>query len=144
MYLTEEEFKILQGLKFGLSFTEISKELNKSLRTCDPRIDSLYQKYGVIDRLELSKKADLKKVTVANIEEIPYWEYEGTQLVQSIPICKKAVENIISLLLQVEDDKKEFKIIYTANKLNKFWLFDNGVEKIYLYRQKPILVKKYF
>lgn len=144
MYLTEEEFKILQGLKFGLSFTEISKGLNKSLRTCDPRIDSLYQKYGVIDRLELSKKADLKKVTVANIEEIPYWEYEGTQLVQSIPICKKAVENIISLLLQVEDDKKEFKIIYSANKLNKFWLFDNGVEKIYLYRQKPILVKKYF
>ena len=144
MYLAEEEFKILQGLKFGLSFTEISKELNKSLRTCDPRIDSLYQKYGVIDRLELSKKADLKKVTVANIEEIPYWEYEGTQLVQSIPICKKAVENIISLLLQVEDDKKEFKIIYSANKLNKFWLFDNGVEKIYLYRQKPILVKKYF
>lgn len=144
MYLTEEEFKILQGLKFGLSFTEISKELNKSLRTCDPRIDSLYQKYGVIDRLELSKKADLKKVTVANIEEIPYWEYEGTQLVQSIPICKKAVENIISLLLQVEDDKKEFKIIYSANKLNKFWLFDNGVEKIYLYRQKPVLAKKYF
>ena len=144
MYLTEEEFKILQGLKFGLSFTEISKGLNKSLRTCDPRIDSLYQKYGVLDRLELSKKADLKKVTVANIEEIPYWEYEGTQLVQSIPICKKAVENIISLLLQVEDDKKEFKIIYSANKLNKFWLFDNGVEKIYLYRQKPILVKKYF
>lgn len=144
MYLTEEEFKILQGLKLGLSFTEISKELNKPLRTCDPRIDSLYQKYGVIDRLELSKKADLKKVTVANIEEIPYWEYEGTQLVQSIPICKKAVENIISLLLQVEDDKKEFKIIYSANKLNKFWLFDNGVEKIYLYRQKPILVKKYF
>lgn len=144
MYLTEEEFKILQGLKFGLSFTEISKGLNKSLRTCDPRIDSLYQKYGVIDRLELSKKADLKKVTVANIEEIPYWEYEGTQLVQSIPICKKAVENIISLLLQVEDDKKEFKIIYSANKLNKFWLFDNGVEKIYLYRQKPVLAKKYF
>lgn len=144
MYLTEEEFKILQGLKFGLSFTEISKGLNKSLRTCDPRIDSLYQKYGVIDRLELSKKADLKKVTVANIEEIPYWEYEGTQLVQSIPICKKAVENIISLLLQVEDDKKEFKIIYSANKLNKFWLLDNGVEKIYLYRQKPILAKKFF
>lgn len=144
MYLTEEEFKILQGLKFGLSFTEISKELNKPLRTRDPRIDSLYQKYGVIDRLELSKKADLKKVTVANIEEIPYWEYEGTQLVQSIPICKKAVENIISLLLQVEDDKKEFKIIYSANKLNKFWLLDNGVEKIYLYRQKPVLAKKYF
>lgn len=43
MYLTEEEFKILQGLKLGLSFTEISKELNKPLRTCDPRIDSLFK-----------------------------------------------------------------------------------------------------
>lgn len=136
MYLTEEEFKILKGLTLGLSFTEISKKLNKPLRTCDPRIDSLYQKYGVNNRIELIKKADLKKVTVAKIEGIPYWKYENTQLVQSIPICKKAVENIISLLSQVEDDKREFKIIYSANKLNKFLLLDNGVEKIYLYRQK--------
>lgn len=136
MYLTEEEFKILKGLTLGLSFTEISRKLNKPLRTCDPRIDSLYQKYGVNNRIELIKKADLKKVTVAKKEGIPYWKYENTQLVQSIPICKKAVENIISLLSQVEDDKKEFKIIYSANKLNKFLLLDNGVEKIYLYRQK--------
>lgn len=138
MYLTEEEFKILKDLNLGLSFTEISKKLNKPLRTCDPRIDSLYQKYGVVNRIELIKKADLKKVTVAKIEGIPYWEYENTQLVQSIPICKKAVENIISLLSQVEDDKREFKIIYSANKLNKFLLLDNGVEKIYLYRQRLI------
>lgn len=136
MYLTEEEFKILKDLTLGLSFTEISRKLNKPLRTCDPRIDSLYQKYGVANRIELIKKADLKKVTVAKIEGIPYWKYENTQLVQSIPICKKAVENIISLLSQVEDDKREFKIIYSANKLNKFLLLDNGVEKIYLYRQK--------
>ncbi len=136
MYLTEEEFKILKGLTSGLSFTEISRKLNKPLRTCDPRIDSLYQKYEVNNRIELIKKADLKKVTVSKIEGMPYWKYENTQLVQSIPICKKAVENIISLLSQVEDDKREFKIIYSANKLNKFLLLDNGVEKIYLYRQK--------
>lgn len=136
MYLTEEEFKILKGLTLGLSFAEINRKLNKPLRTCDPRIDSLYQKYGVNNRIELIKKADLKKVTVAKIEGIPYWKYENAQLVQSIPICKKAVENIISLLSQVEDDKREFKIIYSANKLNKFLLLDNGVEKIYLYRQK--------
>lgn len=136
MYLTEEEFKILKGLTLGLSFAEINRKLNKPLRTCDPRIDSLYQKYGVVNRIELIKKADLKKVTVAKIEGIPYWKYENTQLVQSIPICKKAVENIISLLSQVEDDKREFKIIYSANKLNKFLLLDNGVDKIYLYRQK--------
>lgn len=138
MYLTEEEFKILKGLTLGLSFTEISRKLNKPLRTCDPRIDSLYQKYGVNNRIELIEKANLKKVTVAKIEEIPYWKYENTQLVQSIPICKKAVENIISLLSQVEDDKREFKIIYSANKLNKFLLLDNGIEKIYLYRQRLI------
>ena len=136
MYLTEEEFKILKGLTLGLSFAEINRKLNKPLRTCDPRIDSLYQKYGVVNRIELIKKADLKKVTVAKIEGIPYWKYENTQLVQSIPICRKAVENIISLLSQVEDDKREFKIIYSANKLNKFLLLDNGVDKIYLYRQK--------
>ena len=136
MYLTEEEFKILKGLILGLSFAEINRKLNKPLRTCDPRIDSLYQKYGVVNSIELIKKADLKKVTVEKIEGIPYLKYENTQLVQSIPICKKAVENIISLLSQVEDDKREFKIIYSANKLNKFLLIDNGVEKIYLYRQK--------
>ena len=136
MYLTEEEFKILKGLILGLSFAEINRKLNKPLRACDPRIDSLYQKYGVVNSIELIKKADLKKVTVEKIEGIPYWKYENTQLVQSIPICKKAVENIISLLSQVEDDKREFRIIYSANKLNKFLLIDNGVEKIYLYRQK--------
>lgn len=136
MYLTEEEFKILKGLTLGLSFAEINRKLNKPLRTCDPRIDSLYQKYGVANRIELIKKAAPKKVTVAKIKGIPYWKYENTQLVQSIPICKKAVENIISLLSQVEDDKREFKIIYSANKLNKFLLLDNGVEKICLYRQK--------
>ena len=64
MYLTEEEFKILKGLILGLSFAEINRKLNKPLRTCDPRFDSLYQKYGVVNSIELIKKADLKKVTV--------------------------------------------------------------------------------
>ena len=36
--------------------------------------------------------------------------------------------------------EEEFKILQGL----KFGLFDNGVEKIYLYRQKPILAKKYF
>ena len=89
MYLTKEELIILQGLKNNQTFAEINKNLAKPIRTCDPRIDSLCQKYGVTNRVELVNKADLEKVSVADIEEIPYWEYENSQLVQSIPICKK-------------------------------------------------------
>ena len=138
MYLTKEELIILQGLKDNLTFAEINKNLAKPIRTCDPRIDSLCQKYGVTNRVELVNKADLEKVSVADIEEIPYWEYENSQLVQSIPICKKSVKNLLTLLEQVEDDKKEFKLIYSSNKLNKFLILERGTEKFYLYRQRPI------
>lgn len=142
MYLTKEELIILQGLKNNLTFAEINKNLSKPIRTCDPRIDSLCQKYGVADRVELVNKADLEKVSVADIEEIPYWEYENSQLVQSIPISKKSVKNLLTLLEQVEDDKKEFKLIYSSNKLNKFLILERGTEKFYLYRQQPISFHK--
>ena len=137
MYLTKEELIILQGLKNNLTFAGINKKLSKPIRTCDPRIDSLCQKYGVADRAELVNKADLEKVSVADIEEIPYWEYENSQLVQSIPISKKSVKNLLTLLEQVEDDKKEFKLIYSSNKLNKFLILERETEKFYLYRQRP-------
>ena len=81
MYLTKEELIILQGLKNNQTFAEINKNLSKPMRTCDPRIDSLCQKYGVVDRVELVNKADLEKGSVADIEEMPYWEYENFQLV---------------------------------------------------------------
>ena len=68
MYLTKEELIILQGLKDNLTFAEINKKLAKSIRTCDPRIDSLCQKYGVVARQELVDKADLEKVSVTDIE----------------------------------------------------------------------------
>lgn len=142
MYLTKEELIILQGLKDNLTFVEINKNLATPIRTCDPRIDSLCQKYGVADRVELVNKADLEKVSVADIEEIPYWEYENSQLVQSIPISKKSVKNLLTLLEQVEDDKKEFKLIYSSNKLNKFLILERGTEKFYLYRQQPISFHK--
>ena len=138
MYLTKEELIILQGLKNNLTFAEINKNLSKPIRTCDPRIDSLCQKYGVADRVELVNKADLEKVSVADIEEIPYWEYENSQLVQSIPICKKSVKNLLTLLEQVENNKQDFKLVYSSNKLNKFLILERGTEKIYLYRQRLI------
>lgn len=64
MYLTKEELIILQGLKNNQTFAEINKNLAKPIRTCDPKIDSLCQKYGVTDRVELGNKADLEKVSV--------------------------------------------------------------------------------
>lgn len=137
MYLTKEELIILQGLKDNLTFVEINKNLATPIRTCDPRIDSLCQKYGVADRVELINKANLEKVSVADIEKIPYWKYEKYQLVQSIPICKKSLKNLLTLLEQVEDDKMEFKLIYSSNKLNKFLILERGTEKFYLYRQQP-------
>lgn len=138
MYLTKEEYQILKGLKSGLSFAEINQELKTPIRTCDPRVESLCQKYGVDDRNELVKKADLNKATVANIEEMPYWKYEGSQLVQTLPICKKALKSIIQLLEQEEDDKKEFELIYSSNKLNKFIMLSDGAKKTYIYRCRPI------
>ena len=138
MYLTKEELIILQGLKNNQTFARINKKLSKPIRTCDPRIDSLCQKYGATDRVELVNKADLEKVSITDIEEIPYWEYENSQLVQRIPICKKTVKNLLILLEQVEDDKREFKLIYSSNKLNKFLILEREIEKFYLYRQRPI------
>lgn len=138
MYLTAEEFTILQGLKNGLSFAEINQDLQITIQTYDQRIDSLCLKYGVDDRTELVRKADLNKITVANIEEIPYWKYEGNQLVQTFPICKKALKNIMELLKQEKDDKRMFELIYSSNKLNKFLLLKKGEEKFYIYRARPV------
>ena len=72
MYLTKEELIILQGLKDNLTFAEINKNLAKPIRTCDPRIDSLCQKYGVTNRVELVNKADLEKVSITFFMDFRY------------------------------------------------------------------------
>ena len=137
MYLTEEELIILQGLKENLSYAEISKKLNKPLRTCDSRIDSLYQKYGADNRQDLVKRANLDKVEVARIENIPYWQYEGTQLVQKIPVCKRDVERLLKLL-ENEDEKEKFNLVYSSNYLYKFMYLEMPSDKEYIQRNKII------
>lgn len=72
MYLTKEELIILQGLKNNQTFAEINKNLSKPMRTCDPRIDSLCQKYGVTNRVELVNKADLEKVSITFFMDFRY------------------------------------------------------------------------
>ena len=108
MYLTEEELIILQGLKENLSYAEISKKLNEPLRTCDSRINSLEQKYGVDSRQDLVKRAKLDKIEVVKTEQIPYWQYDGTQLVQKIPVCKRDIERLLKLM-EVKNTYKETK-----------------------------------
>ena len=137
MYLTEEELIILQDLKENLSYAEISKKLNKPLRTCDSRIDSLYQKYGADNRQDLVKRANLDKVEVAKIENIPYWQYEGTQLVQKIPVCKRDVERLLKLL-ENEDEKEKFNLVYSSNYLYKFMYLEMPSGKEYIQRNKII------
>lgn len=137
MYLTKEELIILQGLKENLSYAEISKRLSEPLRTCDSRINSLYQKYGVDNKLDLAQRANLDKVEVARIENIPYWQYDGTQLVQKIPVCKRDVERLLKLLEQ-EDELKKINLVCSSNYLYRFMYLEMPSGKEYIQRNKII------
>ena len=137
MYLTKEELIILQGLKENLSYAEISKRLSEPLRTCDSRINSLYQKYGVDNKLDLAQRANLDKVEVARIENIPYWQYDGTQLVQKIPVCKRDDERLLKLLEQ-EDELKKFNLVCSSNYLYRFMYLEMPSGKEYIQRNKII------
>lgn len=142
MYLTSEELIILQGLKENLGYAEISRKLNEPLRTCDGRVNSLYQKYGVDNRHDLVKRANLDKVEVARIENIPYWQYEGTQLVQKIPVCKRDVKRLLKLLEQ-EETRKSFNLVYSSNYLYKFMYLEKSNKKEYIQRNKIINMNFY-
>lgn len=137
MYLTEEELTILQGLKENLSYAEISKKLNEPLRTCDSRINSLEQKYGVDNRQDLVKRANLDKVEVAKIENIPYWQYDGSQLVQKIPVCKRDIERLLKLM-EAEDEIEKFNLVYSSNYLYRFMYLEMPSGKEYIQRNKII------
>ena len=76
MFLTEDEFKILCGLKMGLNSKKIKEKFGIQIYTNDPRIGSLCKKYGVKDKWELIDVANMKKVEVFSQDEIPYYTYE--------------------------------------------------------------------
>lgn len=116
MYLTNEEFIILKGFVNGLSREELNKQLLKTLKTNDCRIDALYQKYGVINRNQLLEKADLEKVEVCNKETIPYWKYdEKNQLITEIYLSKKDIIKLMEILEKEQNENKLFKITYSNN-----------------------------
>lgn len=116
MYLTEEEFIILKGFKNGTPRAEINKQLSKTLKTNDCRVDALYQKYDAMNIIQLLKKADLEKVEVCNKETIPYWKYnENDQLVSEIYLSKNDIEKLFEIVKNEKDDRKLFKLTYCDN-----------------------------
>ena len=77
----------------------------------DSRLNALYQKYGVSGINELLQIADLQKVEVLQKEKIPYYQYEGSELVHKIKICKNDVVNLIKFFENVSDSEQEYEIM---------------------------------
>lgn len=116
MYLTEEEFIILKGFKNGTPRAEINKQLLKTLKTNDCRVDALYQKYGAMNIIQLLEKADWEKVEVCQKENIPYWKYnENDQLISEIYLSKNDIERLMNLVKNEKDANKRFKLTYCDN-----------------------------
>ncbi len=134
MYLTEEEFVILSAYKMNLTNNEILKYLGIRIYTNDPRVDSLLQKYGVCSRFDLVKLADLNKVEVCDIKNIPYFTSDDDkQLVNVIRICKKDVNTLANIFETVQDENKVFDLVQCSNTLNEYLCLrtDNTEEYIY-------------
>ena len=89
------------------------------------------------NRWDLVKRANFNKVEVVRIENIPYWQYEGTQLVQEIPVCKRDVERLLKLLEQ-EDEREKFNLVSSSNYLYKFLFLEKTNKKEYIQRNKII------
>ena len=105
----------------------------------DPRIVSLCKKYGIYNYNvnELIKKADLNKAVVINKrEEIPYFRYNGYELVDSIKICKKDIKELVVFFNNfVKDDDKYYEMItYDDGFCSYLELIDKENNKKYTIR----------
>ena len=117
MFLTEDEFIILSAIKIGLNNTEIKEKFGIELIENDSRLNALYQKYGVSSINELLQIADLKKVEVLPPKKIPYYQYEGSELVHKIKICKNDVINLIKFFENVSDCEQEYEIMKLFDRI---------------------------
>lgn len=119
MFLTEDEFIILSAIKIGLNSTEIKEKFDIELVENDLRLSALYQKYGACSINELLQIADLKKVEILSKEKIPYYQYEGSELVYKIKICKNDVIKLTNFFDNVSDNTKGYDLIY-RNRFDNF------------------------
>ena len=109
MYLTEKEFKILSGKKIGLSNHEISKNMKISVTAVKIAYHNLLSKYEVKNIMELTEKANLKSVEVA--ENPPYYDYEKIEgqerLVKKIKITKEEVLTLAKFFENTQENELE-------------------------------------
>ena len=117
MILTEDEFIILSAIKIGLNNTEIKEKFGIELFVNDSRISALFQKYGAGSINKLLQGADLKKVEILSKEKIPYYQYEGSELVHKIKICKNDVINLIKFFENVSDSEQEYEIMKLFDRI---------------------------
>lgn len=121
MYLTQDEFVTLSGIKLGLSSRQISKKFKISVTAAMKARGNLCKKYGVKNHWsELNEIADLKKVEVREENNIPFFQYENSFLVQKIKICKGDVITLLKLFEQENDNKKEYELILNEDFNNMF------------------------
>ncbi len=126
MYLTEDEYKILCGLKERLNSQQIKEKYGLTVYFNDPRIGSLCKKYGVKDKSELRDVADMDKVEVLSQDKIPYYTYEKADdnkevytLVNKIRVTKRDIERLYKFFDMVED-YHEYELIYDDDFFNMY------------------------
>ncbi len=137
MYLTNDEFIIIKGMLEGLSLNDISKNLNKTLCTCDPRIDSVFQKFGVSSKADF-QKVNLDKVELCEKENMPYFEYDNKQLVKKIPVRKKDIAKIYNIFKNISNEHTKFNLVCSTNKLYGYLYLENSTGKEYIYKTMAI------
>lgn len=59
----------------------------------------------------------MKKVEVLPKEKIPYYQYEGSELVHKIKICKYDVVNLIKFFENVSDSEQEYEIMKLFDRI---------------------------
>ena len=65
----------------------------------------------------------MKKVEVLPKEKIPYYQYEGSELVHKIKICKYDVVNLIKFFENVSDPELIDACVYEINSLQAHYSF---------------------
>lgn len=120
MFLTQEEFNVLNGKIFGLSNFEISQKLKISEKSVKIIFGILLEKYGAMDSLDLIQKSNLNQVQIA--ENPPYYDYEEIEghkrLVKKIQISKQDFMSLAKFIENVDDE--EFELIFDKD-INNFY-----------------------
>ncbi len=111
MFLTQNEFAVLSGIIIGLTDKEMQEKFHLSKTVIKQNKNALCKKYGGKEHyLELRHLADLKKVEVFETENIPYFQYENSILVQKIKINKKEVQKLYEFFRN-KPENKDYELI---------------------------------